>query len=203
MADLALAVRTDEFGGLDWLSMPGQDPAMVAHLIETLSAELIPVNLIERCWVRDIAILTARLDFLRKTQWAMLAALMEEIALEEATANRCLPAREKLERPLLDTAATAQLLSNIYANRGPVPGTDDPRLQRLLGKAYAARTKQIESLSQMEFQVMRERDRIIRCRDSRHEIQVSELLEMIEKGLLDSPVDPTAGIRYAPATRDD
>lgn len=194
MADLALAVRNDEFGGLDWLTMPGQDPAMVTHLIETLTAELIPVNLIERCWVRDIAILTARLDFLRKTQWAMLAAVMEEIALEEAAANRCLPARDKLERPLLDAAATAQLLSDIYANRGPVLGADEPRLQRLLGKASALHMKQIESFLQMEFQVMRERDRIIRCRDERHQHQVRELLEMIENGLIDSPVSSTVGI---------
>lgn len=139
MPDVAEAVREDEFGGLDWLTMPGQDQAMVTHLIEVLSAELIPVNLIERCWVRDIAILTARLDFLRKTQWAMLAALMEEIAAEEARAARCLPDSEQASQPTLDAAATSELLADIYANRGPVRGSSDPRLRSCQVKSHRTR----------------------------------------------------------------
>lgn len=200
MPDVAEAVREDEFGGLDWLTMPGQDQAMVTHLIEVLSAELIPVNLIERCWVRDIAILTARLDFLRKTQWAMLAALMEEIAAEEARAARCLPDSEQASQPTLDAAATSELLADIYANRGPVRGSSDPRLQRLLGKAFASRMEQIDSFSQLEVMVMRERDRIISCRDRRHEVQVREILGMMQNGLLDSPVNSLAGIGLTPRT---
>ena len=47
---------------------------------------------------------------------------------------------------------------------------------------------------------MRERDRIISCRDRRHEVQVREILGMMQNGLLDSPVNSLAGIGLTPRT---
>ena len=76
-------VQDDEFGGLDGLALPGQDPHRVQDLIRLLTQDLNPVNLIERYWIRDIAILTARAEFLRKAHWAVMLRIVERLTARD------------------------------------------------------------------------------------------------------------------------
>lgn len=56
----------DEFGGLDGLLLPGEEQGAVERLIRLLTHDLIPINVIERLWIRDVAVLSNRLDYLRR-----------------------------------------------------------------------------------------------------------------------------------------
>ena len=70
--------RSDEFGGLDHLVLPGQDPAMLKGIHAALLADLEPGNFIERMLVRDIAIEAARLEYIRMAECAAHHLLQEE-----------------------------------------------------------------------------------------------------------------------------
>lgn len=61
-----VVVGGSEFGGLEGATLPGQDPMRVHELIRLLTEDLHPCNLIERYWIQDIAMLTARAEYLRK-----------------------------------------------------------------------------------------------------------------------------------------
>ena len=75
MTDMSLSPfeGADEFGGLDHLVLPGQDPALLHRIHAELTAELQPGNFIERMWVRDVAIQAVRTEYAlmaeRAVQW--------------------------------------------------------------------------------------------------------------------------------------
>lgn len=183
MSQSVKVIRQDEFGGLDWLGLPGQDPALVQGMVDNLTAELNPRNVIERCWVRDIAIFTARLDFLRKAHWMIMACVMEDIALAEAKeihANE--PGWNARDDDLL------ALLRRITQGEDFVAGARDLRIQRLLPRAFAREVVLSEQLMRLEMDIAKERDRLYLLYCSRQQMQISEAVALLaEMGVLPSP----------------
>lgn len=73
----------DEFGGLDHLVPPGQDSELIHRLHAAFSAELEPKNFIERMWVRDMAIQSAMLEYVRRANCAVHRLVQEDVARGE------------------------------------------------------------------------------------------------------------------------
>jgi hypothetical protein len=63
--------EADEFGWLDHLVPPGQDPELVHRLYAAFTAALQPEDFIQRLWARDMAIETARVEYLRQVDCAV------------------------------------------------------------------------------------------------------------------------------------
>lgn len=82
----------DEFGGVAHLVLPGQDPEILQRVHATFTAELEPKNLIERAWVRDLAILFARIEYLR----IAICAVQNQLQAEEGTDGDQVRARERI-----------------------------------------------------------------------------------------------------------
>lgn len=175
-------VQQDEFGGLEGLALPGQDPHRVEELIRLLTLDLNPVNLIERYWVRDIAILTARAEFLRKAHWAVMVRIVERLATRDVEQARL--ASEDKEQVLEEARSALDLVRQVRQGAQGPAASLDPRWQSLLGEAFMTEIALIDKLTQLEFMVLRERDRILKVRDQRHAKQVRELIHEIESGIL-------------------
>jgi hypothetical protein len=77
----------DEFGGLDHLVLPGQDPAVLHQVHAALTAQLQPQNFIERMWVRDMAIQTARAEYLRQAECDLHRIAQAEAQAEATSAQ--------------------------------------------------------------------------------------------------------------------
>lgn len=175
MHQLAVIIPEDEFGGLDWIGLPGQDPDMIRNMLETLTKEVEPKNVIERCWIRDIAILTVRMNFMRRTHWMIMAAVMEEVAIGEAKAH------EQRRDGTRDVEEDLLALVRRMANGDSVPeASRDPRIMRLLGKALRQNLPLSQTLMQMEMDIARERDRVLNLYDSRRRMQIAEAAQILE-----------------------
>jgi len=175
MSQLAVIMPEDEFGGLDWIGLPGQDPDMIRTMIETLTKEVEPKNVIERCWIRDIAILTVRMNFMRRSHWMIMAAVMEEIAIGEAKAHEQQHGgTSEAEEDLL------ALVRRMAAGESVPEASRDPRIMRLLGKALRQNLPLSHNLMQMEIGIARERDRLLDLYDRRHRMQIAEAAQMLE-----------------------
>lgn len=175
-------VQDDEFGGLDGLALPGQDPHRVQDLIRLLTQDLNPVNLIERYWVRDIAILTARAEFLRKAHWAVMLRILERLAARDV--EQAGTAEDDREAAVAQAKGALELVRSVQRGNDHAAASLDPRWQSLLGEAFMSEIALIDKLTQLEFMVLRERDRILEVRDKRHTKQVQELINEIENGIL-------------------
>lgn len=175
MSQLAVIIPEDEFGGLEWIGLPGQDPEMIRTMLETLTKEVEPKNVIERCWMRDIAILTVRMNFMRRAHWMIMAAIMEEIATAEAKAQEPQDGGpNEVEEDLL-------ALVRRMASGDSVPeASRDLRIMRLLGKALRQNLPLSQTLMQMEMGIARERDRLLNLYDSRRGMQIAEAAQMLE-----------------------
>lgn len=175
-------VQEDEFGGLDGLALPGQDPHRVQDLIRLLTQDLNPVNLIERYWIRDIAILTARAEFLRKAHWAVMLRIVERLAARDV--EQAGTAKEDREAAVAEAKGALELVRSVQRGSDHAAASLDPRWQSLLGEAFMSEIALIDKLTQLEFMVLRERDRILEVRDKRHTKQVQELINEIQNGIL-------------------
>ena len=175
-------VQEDEFGGLDGLALPGQDPHRVQDLIRLLTQDLNPVNLIERYWVRDIAILTARAEFLRKAHWAVMLRILERLAARDV--EQAGTTEEDREAAVAQAKGALELVRSVQRGSDHAAASLDPRWQSLLGEAFMREIALIDKLTQLEFMVLRERDRILEVRDKRHTKQVQEVIHEIENGIL-------------------
>jgi len=196
---LSPPVSAKEFGGLEGFALPGQDPMRVHELIRLLTADLRPCNLIERYWIQEIAILTARAEYLRNVHWAAVLRIMERTAQNEVNEARVAPGDNNLL--VAEALEALELVRRVRRGADVASVALDPRWQGLLGDAFSSEIALIDKLMQLEFQVLRERDRVLRMRDKRHFMQVKEALGMISEGLLEQarpmlsnpeePGDPT------------
>jgi len=171
-----------EFGGLDGATLPGQDPMRVHELIRLLTEDLHPCNLIERYWIQEIAMLTVRAEYLRKVHWAAVLRIMERLALQDVELARA--ASGDNQALVAEAMAALDLVRRVRAGRDELAASLDPRWQALLGEAFTNELALIDKLIQLEFLVLRERDRVLEMRDRRHAMQVREALHMIRNGLL-------------------
>lgn len=160
-----------EFGGTAWLALPGQDPALVRDLMDGFTQHMGPINVIERLWVRDIAILTARVEFLRKAQWAAVAWFTEQAAADAARQQQGSAAE-------LDPAVVRDLL--LQQQEGET-ACQDPRLQRLLGKAVAGQLGLFAQMLETEAKLLNERNRMLMTFDGERKNQVKEAIELLER----------------------
>lgn len=175
MSQLAVIIPEDEFGGLDWIGLPGQDPDMIRTMIETLTADVKPQNVIERCWIRDIAILTARMNFMRRAHWMIMAAVMEEIAIAEAKEYA-----DRHDTPVEVEEDLLALVRRMASGENVPEASQDRRIVRLIGKALRQNLGLSQSLMQMEAGIARERDRLFNLYEMRKLAQRSETAEMFK-----------------------
>lgn len=173
MSQSEIVFRHDEFGGLDWLGLPGQDPDLVTKVINELVAEMEPANVIERCWVRDIAILTARIDFLRRAHWMIMACMMEDIALADAVADK------RAGKVRADSEELLVLIRRMTQGESLPEGSRDPRVIRLLGRAMRQNFAITSDLTRLEMGVCRERDRLVNLYDRRRQMQIAEAAQVL------------------------
>lgn len=173
MSQSEIVFRHDEFGGLDWLGLPGQDPDLVRQVITDLRAEMEPKNVIERCWIRDIAVLTARIDFLRRAHWMVMACMMEDIALADADADK----RAGKDSP--ESEDVLALIRRMTQGESLPEGSRDPRVIRLLGRAMRQNFAFTSDLMRLEMGVCRERDRLLNLYDRRRQMQAVEAAEIL------------------------
>lgn len=136
--------RSDEFGGLDHLVLPGQDPAMLKGIHAALIADLEPGNFIARMLVRDIAIEAARLEYVRMAECAAHHLLQEE-------------------------GNEAQIMEE---GEAPGDGGDEPSERpastaRSLGRSHIKHISLIASIVALVHAIQNERDRLITCYDHR------------------------------------
>ena len=124
----------DEFGGLDHLVLPGQDPELIHRVHASLIAEVKPGNFIERMWVRDMAIQVARAEYLRMADCAV-------------------------HRHVQDAAPAAPEPEEEQGGTPQVQPQSRPKGE--LANAFVEHIALFAELLRIEQEVMRERDRLI------------------------------------------
>ena len=142
------AIDADEFGGLDHLVLPGQDPDLIHRLHGGFTAHLKPRNFIERMWARDMAIETAISEYLR----------VANVAVHHELIGNQAEAAQDEEGPTAD-------LDNGGQHEGEHRARD-PKNPRL-AKAFANNLGIIAQLLHIEREVLAERDRLIFIYDGR------------------------------------
>lgn len=110
----------DEFGGIDHLVLPGQDPELLRGLLRELTAELQPGNVIERMWVRDIALETARAEYARMADCAVQNYIQDEAQREAGEGQEGAAPPHRKDRALAkahikQVALVAQLLDIVHS----------------------------------------------------------------------------------------
>jgi len=151
----------------------GQDKAAVGSLYELLLADIEPGNLIERLWVRDIAVLTIRSEELRLVQLAVHKALMARTDQEFAQQSGAHRVGEGHSETTADEAGP----------RAPGPALCGKVAERAVGLTYAEHLAVVNGLAEMESNVRKDRDRIIELIGDRRKGMVNSVLEMILDGL--------------------
>lgn len=145
--------RADEFGGIDHLLLPGQDPALLPGLLCELTAELQPGNVIERMWARDIALETVRAEYARMVDCAVQNHILEEARRKDGEAQDDTVPPQRKDRELAQAhikhvALVAQLIEIVHSllhERDRLIHQYDSRSN--IVKAYADAMKLIEQQS--------------------------------------------------------
>jgi hypothetical protein len=169
-----------EFGDLRELLLPGQEPDLIERLLEAFSEALRPKDFIARLWVRDLAVFTARAEFLRTGFSAMVAWVMKSLAAKAAAAGALADTggnrAQRRARAKLAPRGGAQLdqeSASIAASEA----------RDLLGQAVASHLRLIGDLSQLELAVVSGQDRIVQMFDNRRREQLAAELAAIASGL--------------------
>lgn len=134
----------------------GQDRAAVARLYGALLEDLDPQNLVERMWIRDIALLTVRSEELRLVQLAVHKVEMNR----SRSACEALPAAAPMDQDQRDNSAGEPAAES--AASSPVSGeVDGSHVELAVGHTYAESLEVISNLAVMEMAIRRDRDRIL------------------------------------------
>lgn len=151
----------------------GQDKAAVARLYDMLLEDIRPGNLIERLWIRDIAVLTVRSEELRLVQLAVHKALMTRTE----SAFGALPG-------VIGDGQGQSAAAEEAVQDPPVGGTFCAKLaERAVGLTYAEHLAVLSGLAEMESDVRKDRDRILEQMGHRRMSTVRDVLEMVLDGL--------------------
>lgn len=162
----------------DGLALPPW-PELFAQLL----VELPPADLLERNWLRDIAILTARSDQLRIIQAGMHRYHMYRLTQgrdPEADGPAALDPVRGWTRDPAELAGVQHIVAGLSAVDNVTLGDLDPILGRLLGMVYSdflALYAQLESMLSM---VLSERDRIIMQLETRRAGRAAQERELAE-----------------------
>jgi hypothetical protein len=154
----------------------GQDSEAVRILRDLLAADLDPKDLIERIWVRDIALLTIRSEELRRVQMAVHKVLLQNAAdTERGNAGVAAPPRANALAAVAPAAAS-----------GPgwafdLGGLDVDRLEWLVGMTYAQQLATFDMLARMEAEVRKDRERVILQFDRRRRSSVEAMLQAMSE----------------------
>jgi hypothetical protein len=134
----------------------GFDRDAAEVLMTQLVAELRPKNLIERMWLRDIAMLSVRAAELRLVQIAVHKHLMRSSGAEAS------PDAPRLVTIENDTPRHSAVPAIAIASEGLAPGArEEVQLEQAVAQSYAEHLAMIERLVQMETGVRADRDRVI------------------------------------------
>lgn len=146
----------------------GQDKAAVARLYDLLLEDIQPDNLIERLWVRDIAVLTIRSEELRLVQLAVHKALMARTDAEFGA----IAGGAQIERRSGATGEASE-------DRQPSSAICAQVAERAVGLTYSQHLAILNGLAEMESDVRRDRDRIVEQIGTRRRGMVHNALDII------------------------
>jgi len=153
----------------------GFDREAAEVLLKQLVAELQPKNLIERMWLRDIAMLTVRAAELRLVQVAVHKHLMRSTSNTAA-----LPTAPRLVHVGDGTATASAALAIAVGNAVLDPGPqEEDRLEQVVTQTYAEHLAMIERLVNLEAGVRAERDRVILQFDRRRSGELQDRINLM------------------------
>ncbi len=166
------------------ISMPGQDPNRCEQLYGELCRYFSPRDPIEGMWVNDVAVITARIEFLRKShRAATLVALRREVRANPHFTGDISPAEAEI--------AAAEVLTDTY-NLKTKPGSSGSEenlpIVRLLGTMSMKSLRQEEDFMGLEFAALRERDRIIGQIGKKRSEEMRAALKLIQAPTEDDDV---------------
>lgn len=147
----------DLFTARHRIPMPGQDPQRSEHIFRELCRHFKPQDPIEWMWVNDVAVITSRIEFLRRChRAATLVSLRREVARagrhsEEISVQEAYDVRIDIYEDFYDLDKQARS----YSNPENLP------IVRLLGATSMGSLGREEDFMGLEFTAIRERDRII------------------------------------------
>ena len=148
----------------------GQDKAAVQRLTEALVADLVPRNLVEHMWIRDIAVLTIRSEELRLAQIAVHKLLVQGI-----TAS--LPKRAE------DKGVAGEGVPDEFE-------VELQPLEQVLARTHLEHFAMIQALAAMEVQARAERDRVMYVYDRRRGIDMNAVIQFVRETLEDKHDEP-------------
>lgn len=168
----------DEFGGLDHLILPGQDPAVLYNALAGFTASLKPRDFIERLWVRDMAIETARVEYMRLASCGV-HRLAEAGELDQSAAvdeTGC--AAHEEQQPSRESEPN-ETCENDQVAAGEAESSPD----RTAGRILAAHFPLINDIMRLEIEFLQERDALIQRYDNRGELKkmLEDALERIQE----------------------
>lgn len=150
-------VGQDLFTARHRIPMPGQDPERLEEIFRDLCRHFRPQDPIEYMWVNDVAVITSRIEFLRRChRAATLVSLRRELA-RNARYSDDLSVQE-IECARVDVYEDFYDLgdhSRSYSNPENLP------IVRLMGATSMGALGREEDFMGLEFTALRERDRII------------------------------------------
>ena len=139
------------------LAMPGEDPNRCEQLYAELCRHFEPRDPIEAMWVNDVAVVTAKIEFLRKCHRAATLVSLRRAVRSNAHFTRDISSEET-------EPAAIEILTDTYDLKKK-PGVYDSEenlpIVRLLGASSLNSLSKEEDFMGLEFAALRERDRII------------------------------------------
>jgi hypothetical protein len=139
------------------LAMPGEDPNRCEQLYAELCRHFEPADPIEAMWVNDVAVVTAKIEFLRKCHRAATLVSLRRAVRSNAHFTKDISSEET-------EPTVVQILTDTYDLKKK-PGVYDSEenlpIVRLLGATSLNSLSKEEDFMGLEFAALRERDRII------------------------------------------
>lgn len=139
------------------IPMPGQDAGRCEKLFDDLCRHFQPRDAIEAMWVNDVAVIMAKIEFLRKCH---RAATLVALRREASDHSRYDPGIQSFEVDDVKAAVFDDEYS-VGDDAGMYGSEENLPIVRLLGVVSMGSLHREEDFMGLEFAALRERDRII------------------------------------------
>ena len=139
------------------IPMPGQDAGRCEKLFDDLCRHFQPRDAVEAMWVNDVAVIMAKIEFLRKCH---RAATLVALRRQASDHSRYDPGIQSFEVEDLKAAVFDDEYS-VGGDAGVCGSEENLPIVRLLGTVSMGSLRKEEDFMGLEFAALRERDRII------------------------------------------
>lgn len=139
------------------IPMPGQDTGRCEKLFDDLCRHFQPRDAIEAMWVNDVAVIMAKIEFLRKCHRAATLVALRRQASDHSRYDPGI-------QPFEVEGVKAAVFSDEYSvgdDAGVCGSEENLPIVRLLGTVSMGSLHREEDFMGLEFAALRERDRII------------------------------------------